>query len=231
MTTNMLNTAVQNQSSSSTIATITARLSAITAILTIVLLISLHALSPEFNPSWRMVSEYALGNYSWVLSIMFTAWAVSSWALFFAIRSQVKTNAGKVGLIFLILAGIGMGMAAIFDVRQETLHGVAAMIGIPSLPIAAMLISYSLKRNPDWQSSKKKIVLTANFTWISLLLMTITVMMLISGFEKAGIKNPNEVTTMPVGVIAIAGWANRLLIVAYCFWTITMAKAALRLSK
>ena len=46
----------------------------------IVLLASLHILSPEFEPSWRAVSEYATGQYGWVLSLMFVSWAVSSWA-------------------------------------------------------------------------------------------------------------------------------------------------------
>lgn len=35
------------------------------------LLAALHLLSPEFPPSWRMVSEYAFGHYPWVLSLMF----------------------------------------------------------------------------------------------------------------------------------------------------------------
>ncbi len=37
-------------------------------------LASLHILSPEFDPSWRMVSEYANGDYGSVLSAMFMAW-------------------------------------------------------------------------------------------------------------------------------------------------------------
>ncbi len=108
--------------------------------LTLVFLAVLHVLSPEFDPSWRMVSEYALGNYGWVLSLMFIAWAVSSWKLAFTIWSQVRTRAGKIGLIFLIAAGVGEAMAAAFDINHP-LHSVAAMIGIFSLPVAAMLIS------------------------------------------------------------------------------------------
>lgn len=30
----------------------------------LILLISLHFLSPEFSPAWRMVSEYANGKYA-----------------------------------------------------------------------------------------------------------------------------------------------------------------------
>jgi hypothetical protein len=41
---------------------------------TLRLLASLHVLSPEFDPSWRVISEYALGRYGWLLSLMFLAW-------------------------------------------------------------------------------------------------------------------------------------------------------------
>ena len=53
-------------------------------IATILLLTALHVLSPEFSPSWRVISEYALGHHAGVLSLMFVCWAISSWALAFA---------------------------------------------------------------------------------------------------------------------------------------------------
>src|SRR6266498_794552 len=121
------------------------RFSLITSAATLILLATLHILSPEFDPSWRMVSEYALGSYSWLLSLMFLAWGLSSWVLAFALWSQLQTRAAKIGLIFLVLAGLGEAMASIFDIRHP-LHSTAGLIGIPCLPIAAMLISMSLSR-------------------------------------------------------------------------------------
>ncbi|HLF87314.1 MAG TPA: hypothetical protein VI451_00075, partial [Anaerolineales bacterium] len=85
-------------SSVTTTSSVTQRLAIATASAVLLLLASLHILSPEFDPSWRMVSEYTNGQYSWVLSLMFVFWAISSWALAFTIWSQVKTAAGKVGL-------------------------------------------------------------------------------------------------------------------------------------
>jgi hypothetical protein len=55
-----------------------ARLSIGAAATTLLLLASLHILSPEFDPSFRMVSEYALGRDAWVLSLMFLAWGFSA---------------------------------------------------------------------------------------------------------------------------------------------------------
>jgi len=196
----------------------------------LLLLASLHVLSPEFDASWRMVSEYANGEYAWVLSLMFIAWAVGSWTIAFAIWSQVRTTAGKVGLFFLIAAGIGEAMAAIFDIHQP-LHNLASIIGIPSLPVAAMLISVSLSRDSEWSTAKKALLWTANLTWISVLLMIAAFTIMIVTYTQAGgdMTAGAEVTALPSGVIALVGWANRFLIVVYCVWVITVARQALKL--
>jgi len=113
----------------------------------ILLLAGLHALSPEFNPTWRMVSEYALGQYGWVLSLVFAFWAIGSWALAFAVRSRLRTTGGRIGWWLLIVAGVGEALAALFDVRNAAMHNLAAFLGILGLPVSAMLISVSLGRS------------------------------------------------------------------------------------
>jgi len=199
-----------------------ARLSFAAGVTTLALLAALHILSPEFDPSWRMVSEYANGQYGWVLSLMFASWALSSWALAFAIWSQVRTRAGKIGLAFLIAAGIGEAMASVFDINHP-LHGLAGMIGIGSLPVAAMLISVSLGRTQAWSIAKKALLWTANLTWVSVILMAVTFIILIVTYTQAGGEITAEVTVLPPGVIALVGWANRLLVVVYCVWVMTVA--------
>ena len=59
------------------------------------LLLSLHVLSPEYSPAWRMISEYANGQYGWVLSLMFIAYGAGSLTLAIAIASSLKTRRGK----------------------------------------------------------------------------------------------------------------------------------------
>lgn len=186
------------------------RLSLVCSVGTLLLLASLHILSPELDPSWRMVSDYALGDYGWVLTLMFLAWALSCVALFFAIKSQVQTIWGKIGLGILIVSAVGMGMAAIFDVTHN-LHGLAALIGIPSFPIAAMLVSLSLVRNQDWSTIRRPLLLMANLTWISLVLMFAT---LFIGLSKSGGE---------FGPDVLIGWPNRLLVMTYCGWLIMVA--------
>ena len=38
-------------------------------------------------------------------------------------------------------------MASVFDVTHETVHGIAGLLGVAGLPVAALLLSVSLGRN------------------------------------------------------------------------------------
>ncbi|MBI5950557.1 MAG: DUF998 domain-containing protein [Chloroflexi bacterium] len=197
------------------------------------LLAILHILSPEFNPAWRMVSEYANGKYSMILSAMFFLWGATSWVLAYTLWPHVQTTAGKIGLVFLILAGVGEAMAAVFDINHK-LHSVSAMIGIPSLAIAAMLISITLVRTEPWSMVKNPLLWTANLTWVSILLMGIAFAVMMATYAQAGgdvSASAEVVTTLPEGVIALVGWANRFLIVVYCSWVMTVAWQAIKLNQ
>lgn len=180
-------------------------------------LAALHVLSPEFDPSWRMVSEYALGRYEWVLALMFVSQAVSSIALFFAIKAQIRTVGGKIGLFFLLAAGLGLSLAAIFD-WTNPLHGLAAMIGIPSQTIAALVLSVSLSRRQPGVFSRKPLLATASLVWISLIVMQI---LLFTGLARTGGQ---------FGPDVLVGWPNRILVAAYCAWLLTAASQAGRLT-
>ncbi len=191
----------------------------VASVAALLFLAGLHILSPEFDPSWRMVSEYANGDYGSVLSAMFMAWAVSSWALAYALRSQIS----KVGLGFLIAAGVGEAMASVFDINHS-LHGLSAFIGIGGLPVAALLISTHLGRIQPWSDSKRTLLWSAHLTWISVLVMGTTFGILISTFMQSGAEMTAEPpTTLPDGVIALVGWTNRLLIIVYCAWVMIVA--------
>jgi len=190
----------------------------------LMLLASLHVLSPEFDPSWRMVSEYANGRYGWVLSLMFAAWGVSSWALAGAIWSEARTTLLKIGLGVLVLAGLGEAMAAAFDINHDELHSLAGALGMLGLPVAAMLISVNLGLNSRWCLAKRTLLWTANLTWLSVVLLVVTLALLMVTFNQVegGLPTqPPEV--LPTGVIGLVGWANRLLVIVYCVWVIAVA--------
>jgi len=208
-------------------------LAAILTSATILLLASLHVLSPEFDPSWRMVSEYAFGHYGWVLSLMFLSWGTSSWALAVAIWSQVQTKSGKVGLWFLVVAGIGEALASVFDVTHDTGHSVAGLLGVGGFPIAALLLSVSLSRTEAWSSAKKTLLWIANLSWISVLLLAATLVLMTVQLAKAngGHLPQHAPKSLPPGMLGLDGWANRLIVVSYCLWVFVVAWQAIKLRR
>lgn len=187
----------------------------------------LHVVSPEFQPSWRMVSEYANGRHGWLLAIMFGGWGFGSLALAVGLGPSQSSSLGRVGVAFLVLAGIGEIMAAVFDVNHR-LHGVAAMIGIPSLPVAAVLITMALRRAdrlaapPAW---------AAHLTWISFVLMGAAMVVFMRSLSQAGVDvsaQAGPLAALPAGVTPFVGWANRLLVLAYMTWVVLAALPIVR---
>lgn len=199
------------------------------AVVTLMALAALHVLSPEFDPAWRMVSEYALGQYSSILSIMFGCWALSSWALTAAVWRRATGVIARTGALLLALAGMGEVMAAWFDVLHP-LHGLAALLGVPSLPVAAAILTFSHSGRAALGGPNAALSISAHLTWVAFVTLAIAMFVLMTTFQEAGgdMSASQSPRVLPAGVIAFNGWANRLLVFAYCCW---MAIAALRIAR
>jgi hypothetical protein len=187
-------------------------------------LVALHRLSPEFQPAWRMVSEYANGRHGWALGIVFFGWALGSWALAWALHPLGAGWLGVLGLGFLVLAGIGEAMGGLFDVNHR-LHGAAFAIGVPALPVAAILLTLAARRAgldlPLWP---------ALLPVLSVVAMAASMALLFASLKAAGIAMSADsapLAALPEGVTAWNGWANRLLFAAYYLWVILAARAVL----
>ena len=210
-----------------------AKLSMVTAAISIVALLSLHVLSPEFGPSWRMVSEYANGRFEWILFVFFVSWGLSSWCLAFVLWPYVSSIAAKAGVVFLVISGLGEILAAFFNVNHP-LHGLSGTLGIPTMVIAALLISYHLKGRPEWKNKRSALLWSAHATWISVLLVVVTMIVMINGFKQAGIAiGPGQQppSSVPDGVVAVVGYANRILIAAYIGWLLFVSNVFLKTAR
>lgn len=203
--------------------------SSITAVL---LLLSLHVLSPEFSPAWRMVSEYANGRYEWVLSLMFDAYGLAILALAVAIRSELRTGTARIGLGVLVASGIAATSASVFDINHEALHELAGAIGIVGLPVAAVLISQSLSATPDWAPASRLLRWTAHATWISVGLWALSFVVMVVSFVHVLGSLPTSVPSqVPPGAIALVGWTNRLFVICAWAWVALIAGYAIRVSR
>ncbi len=78
------------------------------------LIVLLHAIKPEFEPSWRFLSEYSIGRHGWVMMTAFFLWAISCFTLSVALREHVKTRGGRLGRAVLVVVGLSLIMAGLF---------------------------------------------------------------------------------------------------------------------
>lgn len=198
-------------------------------IISILCLITLHFVSSEFKPNFRMVSEYALGNHKWLLTVFFICWGLCSITSAFMLWNIVSSGWAKFGVLLVFITGIGAIMGGLFDV-QHKLHGLSFGIGVPFLPIGALIITYHLLKKVEWQNHSFSMLLSSHSIWISLILMACSMFLLFSSLKAAGIEygpdsKPFEV--LPKGVIGVSGWANRLLVLCYLSFPILTAKIAL----
>jgi hypothetical protein len=135
------------------------------------------------------------------------------------------TTLGKVGLGFLLLAGIGQTMGALFDVNHP-LHGAAAMIGIPSLCAAAVILNLALARSSGLDAPP---VWSSHLPWISFALMIGALALLVSALRSAGVDlSAQPLKELPAGVSGYVGWANRLLFATTYLWVALAALGVLR---
>jgi hypothetical membrane protein len=198
-------------------------------IISILCLITLHFVSSEINPNFRMVSEYALGKHKWLITLFFICWGLCSMTSALMLWNIVTTGWAKFGVLLVFITGIGAIMGGLFDV-QHKLHGLSFGIGVPFLPLGALIITYHLLKDPDWQNNSTTLLLSSHSIWISVLLMAGSMFLLFSGLKSAGIvygPDAPPLTELPKKVIGISGWANRLLVLCYLSFPIQTAKIAL----
>ena len=188
------------------------------ALLSMLSLLVLHFTSPEIHPGWRMVSEYALGKQKWLITMFFLLWGLSSFFLSLLLFRNVDSVWMMAGIILLIFSAAGEIMGGVFDVKHK-LHGMAFGLGVPTLPVAALIISYQLYPS----TGGVVLIWAAHLTWISLIVMAVAMGISAMAFKKAGIAfdGPMELDAqLPQGVAPIGGWANRFLVMCYIYWLI-----------
>jgi Protein of unknown function (DUF998) len=174
-----------------------------------------------------MISEYAIGRHGWVMALAFFALTASYASLAIALASQVKTIGGRLGLALLVIGTAGTAIAGVYPTDPITsgpdamtssgqLHGLGALLGIPTFPIAASLITWGLWRNPAWAGGRRSLLLAVGLAWLGLVVFALS---MATQFRGA------------FGPDVVIGWQNRFLVVAYTAWVLVAAWQTIKQSR
>ncbi len=151
-----------------------ARLAVGCAALFAALLITLHLVEPEFDPLWRMISEYELGAVGWLMRVAFFAWGASVLLLVYALWPWLQTPGAVVGRWWMAVIGVSMIVAGIFEPNpitenttnlHNTVHTVCGAVVILTFPIASTLVSRSLGRT---QRLRRLALILTLMVWIGM---------------------------------------------------------------
>jgi hypothetical protein len=118
------------------------------------LVVLLHFLEPEFDPSWRMISEYSLGRYGVLMRAAFLAGGTGVIAVAVALSGSAWPWS-----LALLLVAIGPLGAAFFDTdpittprtemsKRNNVHAAFGALFILGFPAAATIAGIGVAHDP-----------------------------------------------------------------------------------
>jgi hypothetical protein len=198
------------------------------------ILFLLHFLKRDLDPSWRMISEYEIGRFGWMMRLAFFSWGASVLALLIAIWPSLQPISGTISRWWFVLIVIALFGAGIFKTNPitektpnlvNTIHTLCGAIVILTFPIAATLAVHGLLHHPLWSARQGQLIFGTVLTWIGMVAYFASI--IISGIiNPSTVKNTSAEKESPH---ILQGWPNRFMVVTYIIWLIIVAETALRL--
>ena len=139
----------------------------------LILLTALHVIEPAFDPSKRLISEYELGRYGWVMSLAFFSFGVGVLTMLRSTWDCATTRRGRIGRWWFVAISIAFFGAGIFypyptPNLASYLHGLCGAIAIVTFPIAATLYRSGLAHRQEWTVSRGRLRWATVFVWVGL---------------------------------------------------------------
>ena len=177
--------------------------------------VALHVVEPEFDPSWRMMSEYSLGRYGVLMRVAFLAGGSSVIAVAVALSGSAWP--GSLGLVLVAIGPLGAAFVdtdpittprTMMSRRSKVPAGLGALF-ILGFPMAATVAGVAAAGDPE---AGQVLAWASVVPWIGL-----------AWFVVATIRHASpDGRGAPEARI---GWPNRLSILTYFGW---VALAAVR---
>lgn len=140
-----------------------ARLAVVGPLLSIALVALLHVLEPEVNES-NAVSEYALGDFGWLMNLAFFSAAAGIGALAVVLRrSLARSKTAVAGIILLWIAAVAWVLLGAGNIDPEgadmtthgLIHGIGFLLGLPTRLAAPLVLAAAFHRDERWANHRR----------------------------------------------------------------------------
>jgi len=198
-----------------------AYLAIIFAIVFLMILSLLHLLKPELDPAWRMISEYEIGRFGWMMRLAFFSWGTSVLAMLITIWPFLQPIS-RWWLVLIAIALVGAGIFKTNPITYDkpnvanTIHALCGTTVILTFPMVASLAVGSLLHSRLWLSSQNLLIFGTVLTWIGM----------VAFFASIIISRIMDPSAGRVGPHVYLGWPNRFMVVTYVLWTMMIAMTA-----
>ena len=130
-------------------------------ILFLVIVFTLHFLRPDKNMLTCFVSEYAVGEYSWLMKTAGYSLTIATALLLTGLLQKIR--ASKKSIISLGIFCVGFLLLTIFPTDVPVvppsptglIHALATLIALISLAISMIAWGFVFKKNENWKSFAK----------------------------------------------------------------------------
>jgi hypothetical membrane protein len=141
---------VTARNGSARVATIAQRIVFVCAAYYLIIGIALHVLEPEYDPRFRFMSEYVWGAYGWLMTTTFFVLGLAALAVAAGLRDiHQSSRSARIGFGLLVVGALFVCLAGVF--KEFILHAAAGAVAIPSVVMAALLLSWSFRQASGWQ--------------------------------------------------------------------------------
>ena len=173
----------------------------------------LHALEPEYDPSWRMISEYSLGRHGWIMRVAFVMMAITLAAACVALwpfggawtAGLAAVALGALGAAFIDADPIMTPRARATPVgKAHTVLGIVLLIGFPP---AALSAGVGVATELGWALAIASVGPFAGLVWF-----------LVAAAPARGEGGAPEIRM---------GWPDRFCFLAYLAWAVLAAVSVL----
>lgn len=173
----------------------------------------LHVLEPEYDPSWRMISEYSLARSGWVMRLAFVTMAIGLAATCVALWPS--GGAWTIGLAAVALGALGAAFIDADPIMTPRAHAtpvgrVHTVLGgvlLAGFPPAALLAGVGVAPALGWTLAIASAVPIAGLVWF-----------LIALAPAHGQGGSPEIRI---------GWPDRFCLLAYLAWVVLAAVGVL----